>query len=119
MNDDEKFKAMLQAINKTFWHQTVTTEQIEQFIIDFSGLKLETVFHQYLRTVDVPIFEYEIIGDVLKYHWVNCKKDFEMSVRLNNGLWVECTTSYRQLSYSGSMEDFLPSTNFYVRTRKL
>ena len=29
VNNDEKWRQLLRGLNKEFWHQTVTTEQIE------------------------------------------------------------------------------------------
>ena len=56
INNDEKFRRILRGLNKTFYHQTVTTKQIEDYIIKESGLKLQSLFNEYLRTTKVPDF---------------------------------------------------------------
>lgn len=49
INNDRKFRNILRGLNKTFYHQTVTTAQIEAYITKKSGLKLNKIFDQYLR----------------------------------------------------------------------
>ena len=51
INDDEKFRQILRGIGKDFYHQTVTTQQIENYISEKSGINFSTVFDQYLRTL--------------------------------------------------------------------
>jgi hypothetical protein len=48
MNDDKKFRAILRGLNKTFWHKTVTTKEIEDYIIKQAGFNFQKVFDQYL-----------------------------------------------------------------------
>ncbi|HRH37884.1 MAG TPA: M1 family metallopeptidase, partial [Flavobacteriales bacterium] len=55
---DSTFKAMLLEMNKRFYHKTVTSAQIEQFISEFCGVDLSKVFDQYLRTAQVPVLEW-------------------------------------------------------------
>ena len=41
VNDDEKWRAILRGLNKTFWHQTVTGKQIEDYISEHAGHRSE------------------------------------------------------------------------------
>ncbi len=34
IEDDEKWRQILRGLNKTFYHQTVTTKQIEDYIVE-------------------------------------------------------------------------------------
>jgi aminopeptidase N len=54
MHDDQRFRQLLRDLNSSFYHQTVTSVQIEQFITQRSGIDLRAFFDQYLRTVEVP-----------------------------------------------------------------
>ena len=47
INDDEKFRQILRGLNKDFYHQTVTTKQIEDYINLKSGIDFSSVFNQY------------------------------------------------------------------------
>jgi aminopeptidase N len=56
MNNDLRFRAMLHGLNQTFYHQTVTTQQIEDYMTKFSGLDLKHLFDLYLRSTTPPTF---------------------------------------------------------------
>ncbi|HEY0066603.1 MAG TPA: M1 family metallopeptidase, partial [Flavisolibacter sp.] len=55
VNDDAKFRNIIRGLNKDFYHQTVTTRQVEDYISKQSGKNLSKVFDQYLRTTDIPV----------------------------------------------------------------
>src|SRR4029077_19260708 len=92
INDDEKFRSILRGINKTFYHQTVTTKQIEDYISITSGRNFSKVFDQYLRTTLIPTLEYKIEKGILNYRWSNCVKGFNMPVKImtskNEYTWI-------------------------------
>ena len=58
VDNDEKWRQILRGLNSTFYHQTVTTKQIEGYISQQAGIDLSTVFNQYLRDTRVPTLEY-------------------------------------------------------------
>lgn len=82
VNDDDKWREVLRGLNKTFYHQTVTTEQIESYIIENTGLDLQPIFDQYLRHVEIPVLQYSVKGKKMTYQWTNCIKGFNMPVVL-------------------------------------
>ena len=57
INDDEKFRQILRGLNKTFYHQTVTSKQIEDYINEQSGVNFNRVYAQYLTTTKIPVLE--------------------------------------------------------------
>ena len=118
VNDDEKWRAILRGLNTTFYHQTVTTSQIEAYIAEQSGLKLSTFFDQYLRDVRVPILEYQVRdGNQLYYRWNNCVRGFQMPVRIwLNGeeKWLEPATRWGVLTVEKPLEVLKVDPNFYV-----
>ena len=54
VNDDEKWRGILRGLQSTFWHQTVTAAQVENYIARRAGIDLSKVFQQYLTTTMVP-----------------------------------------------------------------
>ncbi|HAI85352.1 MAG TPA: peptidase M1, partial [Chitinophagaceae bacterium] len=54
LNNDELFRNMLRAMYHRFYHSTVTTQQIEQFINSYTKTDFSSVFDQYLRTTLIP-----------------------------------------------------------------
>lgn len=80
VNDDEKWRNMLIGLNKTFYHQTVMTKEIEAFMIRHTRMDLLSVFDQYLRAADIPELEYYTAGNKIIYRWNNCIDNFNMPV---------------------------------------
>ena len=81
-NSDEKWRMILRGLNKDFYHQTVETKQIENYISDKMGYDLSTFFDQYLRTTNIPIFEYKLNDGLLEYKWTNVVDGFNMPIEL-------------------------------------
>jgi aminopeptidase N len=86
VNDDSKFRNILRGLNRTFYHRTVTTQQIENYISEQSGYDFKPVFNQYLRTTQIPVLEYYFNKNKSKvfYHWTNCVEGFNLPVLTKN-----------------------------------
>ena len=80
--DDEVWRQTLRGLNEEFYHSTVTTKEIEDYISKSIRIDLSKVFDQYLRDVRVPVFEYEVINGELKYRWNNVIKGFDMPIEV-------------------------------------
>ena len=120
VNDDERFRQLLRGLNKTFYHKTVTTQEIEQYIIKFTGLDLNKVFDQYLRTTQIPVLESKIENNQLLYRWIECVPNFDLKIRLENGQWIQPIEAWKTLDQTMvKIEDFKPDANFYLIYRKL
>jgi len=123
INDDEKFRAILRGLNKTFYHQTVTTQQVEAYISKEAGIDFSRVFDQYLRTTQIPFFEYKIENGQLFYRWSNCIKNFDLRVKVFAGkdLWLKPTTEWQtqKLGEEINEKDFRVDRNFYVSVKKV
>ena len=117
INDDEKWRSILRGMNKEFWHQTVTTSQIENYISKKSGKDLSKVFDQYLRTTKIPKFEYRLNGSTLEYRWQNVVYDFDMPLDVwINGKEVRLmpTTTKQAFDSGAPIEKVEADRNFYV-----
>jgi aminopeptidase N len=60
VNDDKRWLTMLSGMNSRFWHKTVTTKEIEQYMSSTLGIDLQKIFDQYLRTTKIPTLEYKL-----------------------------------------------------------
>src|SRR6266568_7008978 len=78
IDDDAKWRDILRGLNKTFWHQTVTGAQVQEYISREAGIDLSRVFAQYLTTTQIPAFEYRIESGKISYHWANVVSGFDM-----------------------------------------
>ena len=116
LNDDEKWRAILRGINKKFWHQTVTTQQIEGYINEQSGIDYTKFFDQYLRDVRIPKLEYAIDGNKLDYHFANIVDGFSYPalLRVNGKEQRLMVTSEKQtFSSEKPIEKIELDRNFY------
>ena len=119
MNDDEKFRQMLRGLNKEFYHQTVTTEQIENYIAKFSGLDLKRFFDQYLRTIKIPTLELRENNNKVEYRYTNVVDGFTMPLRLKDSdVTINPTTNW-QVIKDNSIKKAINVTinpNYYIDT---
>ncbi len=119
INDDEKFRSILRGLNKDFYHQTVHSWQVENYISEKSGIDFSKVFEQYLKTTQIPELELKAEGETLKFKWTNCIPGFDMPVKLTNGEWIRPTTAEQKIKWEG--KDFSGVTvdpNFYVKVHR-
>lgn len=116
LNDEGEFLWLLRDLSKDFRHQTVTTQQIENYIIKKTGKKLDKVFDQYLRTTKIPTLEYKASNGKLEYRWTNCVPGFDMPVRLTNGNWISPVEKFKTLKGQTSLE---VNPNFYISVKKV
>jgi aminopeptidase N len=80
MNNDEHFRRMLRELNKQFYHATITTKDVEKVINQFTGFSVDKIFNQYLRGINIPVFEYYLSADSSKlyYRYTNSVEGFNM-----------------------------------------
>lgn len=120
INDDEKFRQVLRGLNKDFYHQTVTSKQVEEYMSKKSGKDLSKIFDQYLRTTQIPTLELKADGDKIKFKWTNCINGFNMPVKLTNGQWLNATTTEQKIKLEGKdFSDVTVDPNFYIQIKKL
>jgi len=120
INKDSLFRQILRGLNKTFYHQTVTTKQIEDYINMQSKINFSKVFEQYLTTTQIPTLEYKQNGYALSYRWINCIKGFNMPVRINfkGSRWIRPTEKWQILSlYPEGDKSFSIDPLFYIYKR--
>lgn len=120
INNDSVFRSILIGLNKTYYHKTVDSKDIEKYISDKSGRDFSKFFDQYLRTIQIPVLEYKIAGDKVSYRWTNCVDGFNMPVRLEKSeVWLKPTMEWKEIKATAEMKDnFSVDKNFYVTVKK-
>ncbi len=120
LQDDDKWRLILRGLNKEFYHQTVTTEQVESYISTQVGWNLGKIFDQYFRDTRIPIFEYYQQGGEVQYRWTNAVKDFDMPVDVQlNGkvIRLQAKTSWQKLEV-GQLQELIVDPDYYVGVLK-
>ncbi|EMR03170.1 Aminopeptidase N [Cesiribacter andamanensis AMV16] len=117
VQDDEKWRSILRGLNREFYHQTVTTEQIEGYLSKHMGRDLTPIFNQYLRSVQIPTLEYRLLDGGMAYRWGNAVAGFDMPVKVRIGdteHWLEPTTSWKPLQGVPAGTEIRVDPDFYV-----
>jgi len=120
VNDDEKWRQLLRGLNKTFYHQIVTTQEIENYISEFLELNLTAFFNQYLRDIRIPNFEYYIENNELNYRWNNVVKNFEMPIEIeinNDNLWLYPNAAWQKTKIKTS--EISIDRDYYITHKQL
>jgi len=121
VGDDEKFRQMVRGLSKQFYHQTVTTEQIEDYMSKACDRDLKPFFNQYLRDVRIPVFEYKLDKDILRFRWNNCVQGFDMPLKISvnsETRFVYPTTEWKQVKINNDAQ-IVADKNFYVQVKNL
>ncbi len=82
INDDAKWRQLLRGLSATFYHQTVTGQQVIDYINRESGKDLTKIFDQYLRYRTIPTLEIRMENNQAVARWVANVDKFDMPVRM-------------------------------------
>lgn len=122
INNDDKWRNILRGLNSTFYHQTVTYDQIVDYVSAQSGLKLAPVFDQYLHYKRIPTLEI-VYRDGKPYsRWVADANGFNMPVRIRvkggEYKFITPTTDFVPVDVEGAGKYNLEvdTFNFYIKT---
>ncbi|MDA9246929.1 M1 family metallopeptidase [Flavobacteriaceae bacterium] len=117
--DDQKWRAILQGLNKDFYHQTVTSHQVETYISEKSGIHLTQFWEQYLRTTMIPNLQYTIKQNKLNYRYTDIIKGFDMPVQVKiNGVlnWIQPTSAWKTLENNGKIKTLDVQQDFLINS---
>lgn len=89
INNDDLWWKIIRGLQDHFANQTVTTEDIVDYINKQAGQDYTYFFDQYLRYPDIPVYQYELKKKrrklVLKHRWVTDVANFHMPVEVTVG----------------------------------
>lgn len=122
IDDDKKFRMLLRGLNKEFYHSTVTTSEIEDYITEFTELPLKVFFNQYLRQTNIPTLEYKIENNELHFRYSDdCLDGFEMPLKIDldeQSQWIFPTKNWKSVTLT-KVNDLEFDPNFYINTVQL
>ncbi|MBL4670430.1 MAG: M1 family metallopeptidase [Flavobacteriales bacterium] len=119
INNDEKWRAILTGLNKDFYHQTVTSKQIEDYLSKKSGIDLTAFFNQYLRTTKIPVLEYKKRANKMEYRYQNIVKGFKIPIVIypdSNLQWIFPTEKWQTINFE---KEIVFDKNFYIEYKKI
>jgi len=119
IDNDKKWRSILVGLNKDFYHQTVTTLQIENYIEKYFEIDLKPFFNQYLRTIKVPTLDYKLENNNLLYKWSNVVDGFSIPIKVfinSTSQWIRPTSRWKKLLSDKNINSFSVDNNFYIET---
>lgn len=125
LGDDEKWRDILRGINKDFYHQTVSSKQLELYLINKTGLKLSSFFDQYLRDARMPILQYKIDvknGRKLSFCWTDCIEDFDMPIKIKYNdkvIFIYPKSKWSSINLEEECKDIIVSKEYYVGIKRM
>lgn len=121
IEDDEHWRIILMGLNKEFYHQTVTSKQIEDYISTKSKKDLKAFFNQYLRTNEIPTLEYKITKKGFEYRYQKVVKDFDMPIRIfinEKENWIFPSQKWSNINFELTNSEIRFDENFYVNYKE-
>ncbi|MDA8893762.1 M1 family metallopeptidase [Flavobacteriaceae bacterium] len=119
IDNDKKWRSILVGLNKDFYHQTVTTLQIENYIDKYFEIDLKPFFNQYLRTIKIPTLDYKLENNNLLYKWSNVVDGFSIPIKVfinSTSQWIRPTSQWKKLLSDKNIYSFSVDNNFYIET---
>ena len=108
MDNDSLFRQILINLNKQFYHKTVNSVDIENYISKSAGFNYNKIFNQYLRNTQIPslVYQYDEKEKILTYQWKNCVVGFNLPLALN----------YKGKKYQLSPMDYIPQKKLITQS---
>ena len=117
VEDDSLWREVLTGLNKDFYHQTVSTKQVEDYISKKTNKDLSAFFNQYLRTNKVPVLEYIINDEFIQFRYTNIVLGFDMPIRVfinDKEEWLFPNREWQTHNFEEKGANLNFDNNFYI-----
>jgi len=122
IDDDEKWRAILRGMNKTFYHQTVDYNDILKYMTEHSGIDLSKVFEQYVQRKSIPTLEIRNAGRPGSFiiRWNSEVDNFHMPVHIfdkdGKKVLIKPTTKWSTHRFDGLTTETIKADtfNYYI-----
>ena len=120
INDDDQWRRILRGLNKEFYHQTVTYDQVVNYITIKSGKNLLPVFDQYLHYKTLPKLEFADREGKLNCRWIAAAQNFNMpvSVKIADGNYqfISPSKAFTPVGIRGATRENIAvdTLNYYI-----
>ena len=121
--NDKVWRNVLRGLNKDFYHKTVTTYEIENYISEKMKINLKPFFNQYLRDIRIPVLEHNLIDGKMSFRWNNVVEGFNMPIDIivtdhiagsQNKTRIYPTQKWKSKKLKGSIEI---DNNYYIEKK--
>ena len=128
INNDSLFRSILRGLNRAFYHQTVTSLQVEKYISEHAQFDYSRVFDQYLRNSTIPLLEisFRADGKQVSFRYTDCIKGFDLPLLLKKGydnLKIFPTTEWTNVDITDNQKGFFDpkpiEESYYIRVKQV
>ena len=120
--DSHTTRYILRGLNKEFYHQTISSKQLENYLSEETGINLTQFWDQYLRTTKIPKLEYKLDGSKMSFRYTNVVKGFDMPITISvNGIekWIVPTEEWTTETFPKTIKKVVVKKDFYIESEKL
>lgn len=129
LDNDARWFALLRNIQAHFRYQTLTSDELVDYICQQTGKDFHAFFDQYLKHTSIPVLEYSLRqqGTSLQLHcrWSADEPGFDMPVKVSSApdktAFIYPTTSWKTITIPHlQADDFaVDEDHFYIATHQL
>lgn len=125
LNDDKQWRNILRGLNSDFRHQTVTSQQVFDYIedrVDVEGFAVQPFFTTYTQRTKIPTLTYKFKKGKLTYNWENVASGFEMpvAVKIDGEVVMLMASEVAKTLKVGKKANKLEVIeDYYVRTKQI
>lgn len=113
--NDSLFREVLRGLGKRFYHKTVNSAEIEDYMIERCGRNYKSFFDQYLRTTAIPELAFYIKRGKLFYRYSNVVPGFYLPIHFSGHQGVITLRPSEDWQFISLPENF-SSTAFISQT---
>jgi aminopeptidase N len=120
INNDSLFRSILRGLNKDFYHKTVDSKDVENYISEKAGINFSIVFDQYLRSTKIPNLEYMQANGKFQFRFSNCISNFTMPISFGkeHSFTIYPTTEWQETTLPSGFGPDDIDKNYYIKLKK-
>ena len=124
VDDDNKWWNLIKDYAAHFKYRNIWTTDVINFFNKYLGFDLRPIFEQYLYHWNLPVLQYEFVGDKVVFRWKADVDDFDMPVKIRTDdgqHFIYPTTEWKSKALvSSSKRDWHVETDlFYIDIEEL
>ncbi len=122
VENDDQWRKILVKMNREFYHQTITSKQVEDFLSRETKKDLTAFFNQYLYDIRTPTLEYKIGKKDVEFRYINTVENFDMPIKViinSKEQWIFPTSEWKVYKSKKKIKTFIIDPNFYILETKL
>lgn len=129
LNDDDRWFNLLKNIQEHFRYQTITSDELVDYICRQTGRNYRPIFDQYLKYIGIPTLQYSLVEKnnelAVRYRWQADNPNFDMPVKIsvaeNQFDIIYPSSEWKTMTLKNMNEDNfeVDEEGFYIRSEQI